>query len=175
MNWFFILLTTEFVSSSFSGFRLICLGKLSNLSSIYVSIKHRKFLLFYSWAEKFPGNSGASKDDTPSVVEFCHTALLSLSLAQSSLNSMSQKPCRFSGWLSLIRSHFLYYFFFLHFLYWLIWTELIVAKIENWKHCSKIIFKCVNSTVRSIFNISKYVNSMSLFELNLLLLKLKTM
>ena len=23
---------------------------------------------------------------------------------------------------------------------------------ENWKHCSKIIFKCVNSAVRSIFN-----------------------
>ena len=26
------------------------------------------------------------------------------------------------------------------------------AKTENWKHCSKIIFKCVNSTVRPIFN-----------------------
>ena len=26
------------------------------------------------------------------------------------------------------------------------------AKIENWKHCSKIIFKCVNSIVRLIFN-----------------------
>ena len=25
-------------------------------------------------------------------------------------------------------------------------------KTENWKHCSKIIFKCVNSTVRPIFN-----------------------
>ena len=25
-------------------------------------------------------------------------------------------------------------------------------KIKNWKHCSKIIFKCVNSTVRPIFN-----------------------
>ena len=23
---------------------------------------------------------------------------------------------------------------------------------KNWKHCSKIIFKCVNSTVRFIFN-----------------------
>ena len=23
---------------------------------------------------------------------------------------------------------------------------------ENWKHCSKIIFKCINSTVRPIFN-----------------------
>ena len=26
------------------------------------------------------------------------------------------------------------------------------AETENWKHYSKIIFKCVNSTVRPIFN-----------------------
>ena len=26
------------------------------------------------------------------------------------------------------------------------------AETENWKHCSKIIFKCVNSTMGSIFN-----------------------
>ena len=26
------------------------------------------------------------------------------------------------------------------------------AEIENWKYCSKIIFKCVNSTVGPIFN-----------------------
>ena len=26
------------------------------------------------------------------------------------------------------------------------------AKTENWKYCSKIIFKCVNSIVGSIFN-----------------------
>ena len=26
-------------------------------------------------------------------------------------------------------------------------------KTENWKHCNKIIFKCVNSIVRPIFNI----------------------
>ena len=26
------------------------------------------------------------------------------------------------------------------------------AENENWKHCSKIIFKCVNSTVGPIFN-----------------------
>ena len=26
------------------------------------------------------------------------------------------------------------------------------VEIENWKHCSKIIFKCVNSTMRPIFN-----------------------
>ena len=28
----------------------------------------------------------------------------------------------------------------------------ILFIIENWKHCSKIIFKCVNSAVGSIFN-----------------------
>ena len=35
-----------------------------------------------------------------------------------------------------------------------VWIELILLKlkIENWKHCSKIIFKCVNSTMRPIFN-----------------------
>ena len=35
-----------------------------------------------------------------------------------------------------------------------VWIELILLKLktENRKHCSKIIFKCVNSTVRSIFN-----------------------
>ena len=35
-----------------------------------------------------------------------------------------------------------------------VWIELILLKLktENWKHCSKIIFKCVYSTVRSIFN-----------------------
>ena len=26
------------------------------------------------------------------------------------------------------------------------------VEIENWKHCSKIIFKCVNSVVGLIFN-----------------------
>ena len=26
------------------------------------------------------------------------------------------------------------------------------AEIENWKHCSKIVFKCVNSAVGPIFN-----------------------
>ena len=29
----------------------------------------------------------------------------------------------------------------------------ILLKTENWKHCSKIIFKCVNSVMRFIFNI----------------------
>ena len=32
-------------------------------------------------------------------------------------------------------------------------------KTENWKHYSKIIFKCVNSIVGPIFNIFKYLNS----------------
>ena len=34
-----------------------------------------------------------------------------------------------------------------------------VAETENWKHYSKIIFKCVKSTVVPIFNIFKCVNS----------------
>ena len=35
-----------------------------------------------------------------------------------------------------------------------VWIELIFAETENWnwKHCSEIVFKCVNSTVRLIFN-----------------------
>ena len=35
-----------------------------------------------------------------------------------------------------------------------VWIELIFAEIKswNWKHGSEIIFKYVNSTVRSIFN-----------------------
>ena len=35
-----------------------------------------------------------------------------------------------------------------------VWIQLIFAKIENWnwKHCSEIIFKCVNSIVGPIFN-----------------------
>ena len=35
-----------------------------------------------------------------------------------------------------------------------VWIELILLKlkIKNWKYCSKIIFKCVNSTVGPIFN-----------------------
>ena len=28
-----------------------------------------------------------------------------------------------------------------------VWIELIVAETENWKHCSKIILKCMNSVV----------------------------
>ena len=34
-----------------------------------------------------------------------------------------------------------------------VWIEFIVVETENWKYCSKIIFKCVNSTVGPIFNI----------------------
>ena len=33
------------------------------------------------------------------------------------------------------------------------WIQLILLKNENWKYYSKIIFKCVNSTVGPIFNI----------------------
>ena len=35
-----------------------------------------------------------------------------------------------------------------------IWIGLILLKLKTycWNHCSKIIFKCVNSTVRPIFN-----------------------
>ena len=33
-----------------------------------------------------------------------------------------------------------------------VWIQLIFAETENWKHCSKIIFKCMNSTVGPIFN-----------------------
>ena len=36
---------------------------------------------------------------------------------------------------------------------------LLKLKTKNWKHCSKIIFKCVNSAVAPIFNIFKFVNS----------------
>ena len=31
-------------------------------------------------------------------------------------------------------------------------TENLKLKNENWKYCSKIIFKCVNNTVGPIFN-----------------------
>ena len=47
---------------------------------------------------------------------------------------------------------------FLVFLSLSVWIELIVTETENRKHYSKIIFKCVNSIVRLIFNIFKYVN-----------------
>ena len=58
-------------------------------------------------------------------------------------------------------------FFFLNFFdFGSVWIELIVAETENWKYCSKIIFKCVNSIMRPIFNIfnawtvyEQYVNS----------------
>ena len=35
-----------------------------------------------------------------------------------------------------------------------VWIEFILLKlkIENWKHCTKIIFKCVNNVVGPIFN-----------------------
>ena len=37
------------------------------------------------------------------------------------------------------------------------------TETENWKHCSKIIFKCVNSTVRPIFN-EKVVEKWGLWD-----------
>ena len=33
-----------------------------------------------------------------------------------------------------------------------VWIPLILLKIENWKHYSKIICKCVNNVVEPIFN-----------------------
>ena len=43
---------------------------------------------------------------------------------------------------------------FLFFHYRCVWIELIFAETENWnwKHCSEIIFKCVNSAVGPILN-----------------------
>ena len=41
--------------------------------------------------------------------------------------------------------------------------NLLLLKTENWKYCSKINFKCVNSIVRPIFNTwtvyKQYINS----------------
>ena len=37
-------------------------------------------------------------------------------------------------------------------LYGSVWIELIITKTENWKYCSKIIFKYVNSIMRSIYS-----------------------
>ena len=46
-----------------------------------------------------------------------------------------------------------------------IWIEFILLKLknENWKHYSKIIFKCVNSIVRPIFN-EKVVEKCNLWD-----------
>ena len=56
--------------------------------------------------------------------------------------------------LSKKSSHSKPYLSPLSFLLACVWIELILLKLktENWKHCSKIIFKCVNSTVGPIFN-----------------------
>ena len=56
------------------------------------------------------------------------------------------------GLLPSPKSHKLQYLSF-------VWIKFIGVEIENWKHCSKIIFKYVNSIVGPIFNIFKYVNS----------------
>ena len=49
---------------------------------------------------------------------------------------------------------FIYYYYFWCMHFGSVWIELILLKlkIENWKHCSKIIFKYMNSTVGPIFN-----------------------
>ena len=36
---------------------------------------------------------------------------------------------------------------------------LLKLETENWKHCNKIIFKCINSAVEPIFNIFKCMNN----------------
>ena len=41
--------------------------------------------------------------------------------------------------------------------FWSLWLRVCLdrtyfAETENWKHCSKIVFKCVNSAVGPIFN-----------------------
>ena len=46
-----------------------------------------------------------------------------------------------------------------------VWIELIFVETENWnwKHCSEIIFKCVNSAMRPIFN-KKVVEKCNLWD-----------
>ena len=39
------------------------------------------------------------------------------------------------------------------------------AETENWKHCSKIIFKCVNSIMRLVFN-EKFIKKWYLWSVN---------
>ena len=65
--------------------------------------------------------------------------------------------------------------------------NLLLLKTENWKHCSKIIFKCVKSTVKPIFNIFntwtvliQYINGITpvqgnfcLYTVNLLFMRKK--
>ena len=38
-----------------------------------------------------------------------------------------------------------------------VWIQFILLKTENWIHCSKIIFKCINNTVGLIFNICFWI------------------
>ena len=51
--------------------------------------------------------------------------------------------------LPLITYHYLLCLFFINRLFYSgsVSIKLIVAETENWKHCNKIIFKCVNSIV----------------------------
>ena len=95
---------------------------------------------------------------------FFNCALLSLCLISV------PSPCLTPMWMAdgsihLSSKYFEYYhchvsnmhltlvYFFIIYYFGQFWIELIVAETENWKYCNKIIFKCVNSTVRPIFNI----------------------
>ena len=70
----------------------------------------------------------------------------------------------FDGTFLCSFNHYFFSFFFFFF-FWIfkqshlyihylgsVWIEIILLKLktENWKHCSKIIFKCVNSIVGPI-------------------------
>ena len=69
-----------------------------------------------------------------------------------------------SVWIGIIITHlrfafFFFFTFFFHAFQFLkatkkICNEFIFAEIGdwNWKHCNEIIFKCINSIVRPIFN-----------------------
>ena len=47
-----------------------------------------------------------------------------------------------------------------------IWIQFILLKTENWKHCNKIIFKCVNNVMRPIFNFFFFQNKVVVGPMN---------
>ena len=56
-----------------------------------------------------------------------------------------------------------------------LWVRLNTAYFaENWKYCNKIIFKCVNSVVGSIFNIYFFLNKVVVDSVNSALCLLPT-
>ena len=55
-----------------------------------------------------------------------------------------------SLYLSIYILTFLFFILILESL--IFFYKLILLKTKNWKHCKKIIFKCMNSAVWSIFN-----------------------